>query len=514
VDGILRAVTFRSLAVLAALSIVVVPALSAPAPVDPGEQEERELPLATLTASFEMEDERLPLGVALMSRGPLFDLQTIVGQLGGSLKIGPLRQSHELELAGTSFLFGPESAALTVGQEIIELSQPPVAGETGLRVPLDLLEAIYTEIGGKRFSWVSAQRRLVVGSNLLRDLPVTVDIVHLQGVSTVVLRFPSRPRYRVAEEQGRITVHVLGDRLRGPSNVPRSRDGLLRGLEFGEQDITLRLQPGSGTESYELSDPYRLVFDVFPGGQVEQGPTTAPRLPPRRSRTPTIVIDPGHGGGDDGAIGDGLVEKELTLRLARLLRGKLVAALPVRVVLTRDEDADLPLDTRSSIANQLKAELFISLHLNSSYGQRAAGAETYFLSLDASDERAQLAAEEANQGLGRGDPLTDLQLILWDMAQSRHLAASQQLASLIQEELNATLGIRNRGVKQAPFAVLMGAAMPAVLVEVGFLSNPQEVQRLQDPLYQNQLAEALTRALVRYRAPQLPASTGGIEVPE
>ncbi|MCZ6507535.1 MAG: N-acetylmuramoyl-L-alanine amidase, partial [Acidobacteria bacterium] len=202
-----------------------------------------------------------------------------------------------------------------------------------------------------------------------------------------------------------------------------------------------------------------------------------------------------------------------TLRLARLLRSKLEAALPVRVVLTRDEDTDLPLDTRSAIANQLKAELFVSLHLNASFGSRATGAETYFLSLEASDERAQRAVEEANQGAG-GDPLTDLQLILWDMAQSRHLAASQRLASLIQQELNDTLGLRNRGVKQAPFAVLMGAAMPAVLVELGFLSTPQEVERLQDPRYQNELAAALTRALVRYRAAPTDTPTTGTEVPE
>jgi N-acetylmuramoyl-L-alanine amidase len=195
-------------------------------------------------------------------------------------------------------------------------------------------------------------------------------------------------------------------------------------------------------------------------------------------------------------------------------RSKLQAALPVRVVLTRDEDADLPLETRSALANQLKAELFVSLHLNSSFGQAATGAETYFLSLDASDERAQRAADEANQAATAGDPLTDLQLILWDMAQTRHLAESQRLASLIQEELNVTLGLRNRGVKQAPFVVLMGAAMPAVLVEFGFLSNPEEVERLGDPEYQNRLAQALTRALVRYRAAPVSGSAGGVEVEE
>jgi N-acetylmuramoyl-L-alanine amidase len=455
--------------------------------------------LRRMIGSLEVEGRRSPLEVTEMPRGPLFSVRQVAERLGGELIVGPLGESHELKLGDTSFLFGPESAAVTYGEEIIELSQAPQAAPGGLLVPLDLLEAIYTQLDGKRFSWRAREKTLAVDSRSLRSLPVAVDVVHLQGVSTVVLQFPTRPRYRLEEEPGRVTVHVLGDRIDAPARVAQSRGGLIRGVRFGPQDISIQLAPGAGTESYELSNPYRLVFDVFPGGAAAPEAAETP-LPPRRDRIPTIVIDPGHGGSDEGARGGDLLEKELTLRLARLLRSKLQAALPVRIVLTRDEDADLPLDTRSALANQLKAELFVSLHLNSSFGNSATGAETYFLNLEASDERALQAAEDANRA-GGSDPLTDLQLILWDMAQSRHLTASQRLASLIQEELNETLGVPNRGVKQAPFRVLMGAAMPAVLVELGFLSNPAEVERLQDPVYQNELAAALTRALVRYRAP-------------
>jgi N-acetylmuramoyl-L-alanine amidase len=225
----------------------------------------------------------------------------------------------------------------------------------------------------------------------------------------------------------------------------------------------------------------------------------------------TIVLDPGHGGGESGAVGTrGTAEKDLTLVLAQALRRRLEARLPVRVVLTRDEDAELPLDTRAALANQLKGDLFISLHLNSSVGDGAHGAETYFLSLQASDaaaagaaaaENAPAAAEASEAAEVNGaDPLYDLQLILWDLAQSHHLVESQRLAGLIQDELNTTLSLRDRGVKQAPFRVLMGAAMPAVLVELGFLSNPQEEARLQDPGYRADLVEALVRAVARYRA--------------
>lgn len=497
---------------LCALSMAV--SLSAQTRPSAGLQDgERELFLAKTTGWLDVEGRAAVIGVTLMPRGPLFALRPVVDRLGGTLKVGPLSQSHELELGGTSFLFGPGSAALTVGLDIIDLTQPPVAEEDGLRVPLDLLEAIYTELAGKRLAWDATERRLSVITGGLRTLPVAVDVVHIQGVSTVVLQFSERPRFRIDERPGRIEVQLVGDRIEPPSQVARARQGLLRGLEFGEQTITLLLEGSAGMESYELSNPYRLVFDLFPGrgGSGTDAPTARP---PRRNRTPTIVIDPGHGGSATGAEGDGLVEKDFTLRIARLLRSKLQAALPVRVVLSRDEDADLPLEKRSALANQLKAEVFISLHLNASFGTKATGAETYFLSLEASDERARQAAEDANQASGSGGPLTDLQLILWDMAQTRHLAASQQLASLIQEELNQTLGLRNRGVKQAPFAVLMGAAMPAVLVELGFISTPSELERLKDPVYQNELAESLTRALVRFRASGSAPQTLAGEVPE
>jgi N-acetylmuramoyl-L-alanine amidase len=472
----------------------------------------RELFLATLTAGLDADGRVTPLGVTIGPRGPLFSVRAVVSRLGGTLTVGPLGQSHSLELGGTEFLFGPGSAALTVGQEIIDLSQPPIMADDGLRVPLDLLEAIYTELAGKRLAWRADERRLTVSTGGLRTLPVSVDVVHIQGVSTVVLQFPERPRYRIEELPGRVRVHIIGDRIAPPPGVSRANEGLLRGLEFGEQEIAILLRAGAGMESYELTDPYRLVLDLFPGRGVE--PRRSAALPPSRDRIPTIVLDPGHGGSATGAEGDGLLEKDFTLRIARLLRSKLQSVLGVRVVLTRDEDADLPLETRSAIANQLKAELFVSLHLNASFGSRATGAETYFLSLEASDERAQRAAEEANLGAGAGDPLTDLQLILWDMAQTSHLAASQRLAVLIQEELNMTLGLRDRGVKQAPFSVLMGAAMPAVLVELGFISNPSEVERLQDPVYQNELADALTRAILRFRAPTSGSGGPATEVPQ
>jgi N-acetylmuramoyl-L-alanine amidase len=226
-------------------------------------------------------------------------------------------------------------------------------------------------------------------------------------------------------------------------------------------------------------------------------------------RRSVIVLDPGHGGSETGALGpSGAREKELTLLLAQTLARRLEERLGVKVVLTRDDDADLGLDARSAIANQHGAELFVSLHLNASFGAKATGAETYFLSLEASDARAAAAAAVENQpqAAAGGDPVTpdgideDLRLILWDLAQTHHLGESQRFARLVQQELDEALGLRDRGVKQAPFRVLMGAAMPAVLVELGFITNPAEEQRLLDPEYRGQLVEALVRAIQRFRS--------------
>jgi N-acetylmuramoyl-L-alanine amidase len=269
--------------------------------------------------------------------------------------------------------------------------------------------------------------------------------------------------------------------------------------------IRIDVATGARAEGYTLEQPFRLVFDVVRREQepeTDEEPAEISR-PRDRPGLQTIVIDPGHGGVETGAVGaDGTLEKNLTLEIARLLQARLRQALPVRVVLTRDGDVTLPHDDRPAVANQNKADLFISVHLNSSLGSTAHGAETYFLSSEASDARAAAAAEAENRvatNNGDEDPLYDLQLILWDLAQSHHLAESQRVATLIQQELNSTLGLRDRGVKQAPFRVLMGAAMPAVLVEVGFLSNPSEAAKLEDASYREELVGALVRAVGRYR---------------
>ena len=218
----------------------------------------------------------------------------------------------------------------------------------------------------------------------------------------------------------------------------------------------------------------------------------------------TIVIDPGHGGLDVGAKGKfGGLEKDMTLALSLKLKALIEQNMAYRVVLTRDKDIDASLENRAAVANNNDAVVFISIHVNGSFRNKAHGAETFFMSLHASDEETRKLAylENDSSELEKSiaaDAKDDIKMILWDMAQSAYIKQSASLAEKIQDEINQALGIENRGIKQAAFKVLQGVACPAVLVEVAFISSPEEEQKLIQDEFQNQVAEALHRGLIRY----------------
>ena len=218
----------------------------------------------------------------------------------------------------------------------------------------------------------------------------------------------------------------------------------------------------------------------------------------------TIVIDPGHGGLETGAKGKfGALEKDITLAIGMKLRTIIEKSLAFRVFMTRDKDMDVSLENRSALANNHKADLFISIHANGSPRKNSHGSETYFLSQNATDEESRRLAYLENssgdlEGRIEGDGRDDIKLILWDLAQASYLKQSSQLAESIQAGLNALLGTANRGVKQAPFKVLTGAACPAVLVETAFISNPEEEKELGTEAFQNSVAQAIYLSLVEY----------------
>lgn len=219
-----------------------------------------------------------------------------------------------------------------------------------------------------------------------------------------------------------------------------------------------------------------------------------------------IVIDPGHGGEDTGARGaSGVEEKDITLKLAFRIAEALKGRLDCRVLLTRTSDAFVPLSERTAFANRNKADLFISIHANAASNRDARGIETFFLSFEATDEGARRVAAFENSANSAAAPRAvqeadeDLRAIFLDLANTRSHHESSRLAEAVHASMLGGTGREGRGVKQAPFTVLVGATMPAILVEAGFISNPAEETWLSSARDQATIAEAIADGVLSFR---------------
>jgi N-acetylmuramoyl-L-alanine amidase len=385
-------------------------------------------------------------------------------------------------------------------------------------VPVDGVPRLLEPLLGLSVEWRAVPRVLVVG-----NVPIPrVSVSTFSSADTVRVVFDASESvpFRVEQTPGSITVSIDRDLVDASVAPGNPGGGIVESVEFlggRENAFSVRLGPRfREVKASEQESPPRLVLDLQgepPEAEAAAGTTTPTPAPPPRPRARpapveasdvirTIVIDPGHGGEEVGARGPGgTLEKNVSLAIARRLRDEVVNSLGVQVFLTRDRDVEMDLDARTAIANNYKADLFVSIHANAVRARGAKGSEVYFLSYQASDEEARRIAqmEGAAEPLGSVAPGSDLAVILWDMAQAEHLEESSTLATRIQEQLAGVTGSESRGVKQAPFRVLVGATMPAVLVEVAFISNPDEEKLLNSAAYQTKVARALMRGIARYR---------------
>ncbi len=214
-----------------------------------------------------------------------------------------------------------------------------------------------------------------------------------------------------------------------------------------------------------------------------------------------IVIDPGHGGHDTGTIGpNGLEEKDLVLDVGRRLGKLLETRLGAEVVYTRRDDTFIPLETRTAVANQARADLFVSIHANSSHDETARGVETYYLNFTSSPDALEVAARE---NAVSEKSIFELQDLVKKIALKEKIEESREFAGDVQESLHSSLAlktpaIRDRGVKKAPFIVLIGANMPSILAEISFVSNPTDEHRLATSEYRQRIAESLYRGIAKY----------------
>ena len=331
---------------------------------------------------------------------------------------------------------------------------------------------------------------------------------------------------------GRVYIDINHARLGRNVRDITIGDGLLKGARFGQYkaDVVRVVLDTENIKDYKvfpLSEPTRLIIDVrgdrpaeisrlepsvssAPDPLAELRPDERPAVIENRPRTQKkpaiskirrIVVDPGHGGHDPGAVGpSGLQEKEVVLAIGLKLRELLRDELGLDVVMTRSTDVFIPLEERTAIANKVNADLFLSVHANAAANRNAAGIETYYLNLAKTEKAAQLAAKENGTSL---EKVSVLQAILFDLMANYKLNDSAHLAEEVQKSLfkkaHAQFAdVKNLGVKQGPFYVLVGATMPSILVESAFLSNAQEEARLKDPAYRDLTAAGIMDGVRAY----------------
>jgi N-acetylmuramoyl-L-alanine amidase len=216
----------------------------------------------------------------------------------------------------------------------------------------------------------------------------------------------------------------------------------------------------------------------------------------------TVVIDPGHGGSDRGVRGPrGAEEKALTLAVAQRLKTLIETRLGARVVMTRADDRDVTLDTRAAIANSAKADLFVSLHFNAAPGTSSAGAEVAYLRLDRDGERARRAAASSVAVLPvTGGSTRTLEIVRWDLAQARHVDTSAVFAGFLEEQLRGRVAMGSHPRRDSPLRGLAGVDMPAALVELAYLTNPDQETLAQSEAFQADVAQAIADAALQLRA--------------
>ncbi len=312
-------------------------------------------------------------------------------------------------------------------------------------------------------------------------------------------------------------------------------DGLLRQIRTGRQsgDVVRVVMDLVSYESYKifpLSDPYRIVIDIdggkgavlsknepeiraLPASEKDRIARVLEKTPDEKPLAVNlvergagyglrrIVVDAGHGGKDPGAVGpSNVLEKDVTLAMAKVLAKRLEEDLGCEVILTRDRDVYLPLEERTAIANRVGADLFISIHANANESSKAYGVETFYLNFSKNDKAAAVAARENGTSLKQ---VGDLELILFDLMANSKINESSRLAAEVQKSMVDYLSrsyskVRDLGVRQGPFYVLVGATMPSVLVEAAFISNKREESRLTNRKYQEKTCAAIAKGVRNY----------------
>ena len=434
--------------------------------------------------------------------------------------LGALTVSYK----GKTIVLTPDQALASVSGRLVSLPAPMTRG-AGRRwlVPVEFTSRALGLIYDARLELRKASRLLLIGD--VRVPRITARYEPLGAAGRLTIDATPRATSTVTQDGDRLSIKFDADALdaSNPLIPAPGPQALVQAVRVGEgTTVVVDLAPRLGgfkSAAQPGDTSSRLVIDLIaPADTAASSPQApaaaqpAPQAPPTQptpdvpfafgqqpSALHTIAIDPGHGGEDEGVkSATGMKEKDLTLAVARRTRAAIEARLGLRVLLTRDDDRNVPVDDRASLANNNKADLFISLHVNGSMRPSTTGATVFLAAFDKDAARtADVGGIEKLPTFGGG--LRDVELVPWDLAQTRHLDRSEAFAALLQQLLQQRVPLAPRAIDRAPLRVLESANMPAVLIELGYLTNPEQVKLLTSDAFQNAAVQAIVEAVIRFR---------------
>ena len=509
---------------LVAASVAVVSCLSV---VLPAQQPSAALPYTIVTR-----EARRPLAARMIGGQEMFALDDLARLFNLAVREDAAAGGLTVTSGSQTIVLSPQQPLASVAGRMISLPAAPIKDGRAWYVPVDFVSRALAPISTTKIDLRKPSRLVIVGD--VRMPRVAARVEPLGSLTRVTLDVAPSTPHTVTQEGTHLSVKFDADALDVADIRATPTTDTLQNIRAGDAPQVITIDLGPRFASFRAADQpapggaTRIVIDLVtqtetpapgapqpaPGG-VQLPPPNVPNLPeppplldlPPTGGLRTIVIDAGHGGDDMGAKGaKGTLEKNVTMSVARRLKGSLEARLGVRVLLTRDGDQAVAPDQRAAVANNNKADLFISLHANASVRPAVSGAEVFYLNLEGygdHGQRASQAAAEALPVVGGGS--REIEITPWEMAQARYIGESAIFAKAMEAALRARVPMSPRALQQAPFRVLVGANMPAVLVEMGFLTNAQQEQQLASDDHQNLLVQALVDGILRYRA----AGTGG-----
>ncbi|MEP7116965.1 MAG: N-acetylmuramoyl-L-alanine amidase [Acidobacteriota bacterium] len=513
----MRRLTVLVCAVAACAAAVVTLPAQAPAPA----------PLTLLSAQG-----RRPLPVVIVNGGDYLSLDELAAALGLTVRDDRVTGTTTVSLRSRSAVLTPDRTVVSAQGRLVSLAAPPLRHDGRLLVTPEFVTKVLGVVIDQRVEFRRAARLLVLGD--LRVPRVVTRGEFAANAAQVTFEVSPATEATVTAASGQITVTFSADAIDAAiPTVPAQ--GLLQAIRGSDGAPTITLATGPRFATYRTATQAvdagtsRLVIDLMATGaeSLTRGaaaPAAAAGAVPPGSVAPlpapgslvgglpfdpaageggvrTVVLDPGHGGDANGTEGPGgTLEKAITLQVSRKVKALIESRLGLRVVMTREDDRTLDQDARAAIANNNRADLFVSIHANAAVRPTVKGAEVYYLSVDRADLESRRRVQDPAQALPQlGGGTRAIELILWETAQLRHLEQSAQLATLVEASLRARVEMSPRPVQQAPFRVLVGANMPAVLVELGYLSHPDEEKALTSGAYQDRIALALFDAISTFR---------------